>query len=139
MLKRRIGCSQRRVNNILSSSYDVFAVTEDRFRNSEFHIQTEAINVRDKEFTHEIGIIFARFLAYSKKKGSEDVTVNLVIDKDIAQQIDPDFVRVPLTLLSPTLFFTILFPFLLFLQPNAPVLLFFAENSILMGTAGLRE
>ena len=72
---------------------DVFAVTEDRFRNSEFHIQTEAINVRDKEFSHEVGIIFARFLAYSKEKGSEDVTVNLVIDKDIAQQIDPDFVK----------------------------------------------
>ena len=71
----------------------VFAVTEGRFRNSEFHIQTEAINVRDKEFTHEIGIIFARFLAYSKKKGSEDVTVNLVIDKEVAQQIDPDFVK----------------------------------------------
>ena len=72
---------------------DVFAVTEDRFRNSEFRVQTGAINVRDKEFTHEIGIIYARFLAYSKKKGSEDVTVNLVIDKEIAQQIDPDFVR----------------------------------------------
>lgn len=72
---------------------DVFAVTEGRFRNSEFQIQTGAIDVRDKEFTHEIGIIFARFLAYSKKKGSEDVTVNLVIDKEIAQQIDPDFVK----------------------------------------------
>ena len=70
----------------------VFAAPEGRFRNSEFHIQTETINVRDKEFTHEIGIISARFLAYSKKKGSEDVTVNLVIDKEIGQQIDPDFV-----------------------------------------------
>ena len=72
---------------------DVFATTEDRFRNSEFHIQTEAINIRDKEFTHEIGIIVARFLAYSKKKGSENVTVNLVMDKEIGQQIDPDFVK----------------------------------------------
>lgn len=72
---------------------DVFATNEDRFRNSEFHIQTEAINVRDKEFTHEIGIIVARFLAYSKKKGSENVTVNLVMDKEIGQQIDPDFVK----------------------------------------------
>ena len=65
----------------------VFAATEGRFLSSGFHIQTEAINVRDKEFTHEIGIIFARFLAYSKKKGSEDVTVNLVMDKEIGQQI----------------------------------------------------
>ena len=100
-IKIRLGGYVGKVDRLLAAACkqyteqldDVFAVTKGRFRNSEFHVQTEAINVRNKEFTHEIGIIFARFLTYSKKKDSEDVTVNLVIDKEVAQQIDPDFVK----------------------------------------------
>lgn len=72
---------------------DVFAVTEGRFRNSEFHIQTGTINIRDKDFTLEIGIISEKFLTYSKKKGSEDVTVSLLMEKELGRKIDPDFAR----------------------------------------------
>ena len=72
---------------------DVFAVTEGRFRNSEFQIQTGTINVRDKEFTHEIGIISEKLLTYSKEKGSEEVAASLLVEKELGRKIDPDFAR----------------------------------------------
>ena len=71
----------------------VFAATEGRFRNSEFHIQTGAIDIRDKEFKREMGIVPERLLSYSKKKGSEELTVSLLVEKELGRKIDPDFAR----------------------------------------------
>ena len=72
---------------------DVFAVTEGRFRNSEFYVQTEAIDIRDKEFKREMGIVPERLLSYSKKKGSDGLTVSLLVEKELGRKINPDFAR----------------------------------------------
>ena len=69
----------------------VFAATEGRFRNSEFHIEIEAIDIRDKEFKREMVIAQERFLRYSKEQGSEDLEVSLVVKRDQEREIDPFF------------------------------------------------
>ena len=69
----------------------IFVPADDRFRNSEFHIEMGAINIRDKEFTHEMEIGPERFLSYSKEKGSEELRVSLVVKKDQEREIDPFF------------------------------------------------
>ena len=79
----------KRYTNQLDSM--VFAATEGRFRNSEFHIEIEAIDIRDKEFKREMGIAHERFLRYSKEKGSEELTVSLVVKRGQEREIDPFF------------------------------------------------
>ncbi len=70
----------------------VFAATEGRFHNSEFHIEIEAIDIRDKEFKREMVISQERFLRYSKERGSEELTVSLVVvQRDQEREIDPFF------------------------------------------------
>ena len=69
----------------------VFAATEGRFRNSEFHIEIGAIDILEKEFKREIGIAQELLLAYSKRKGSEELTVSLVVEKELGRKIDPLF------------------------------------------------
>ena len=69
----------------------VFASTEGRFHNSDFHIEVEAIDIRNKEFKRELGIAQERFLRYSKEQGSEELTVSLVVQRDQEREIDPFF------------------------------------------------
>ena len=71
----------------------VLAAAEGRFRNSEFHIQTGAIDIHDKEFKREMGIVSDRLLTYAKEKGSEELTVSLLVEKELERKIDPDFAR----------------------------------------------
>ena len=66
----------------------VFAATEGRFSNTEFHIEIGAIDILEKEFKHEIGIAQERFLSYSKEKGSEELTVSLVVKRDQEREFD---------------------------------------------------
>ena len=84
----------------------VFAAAEGRFRNSEFHIQTSAIDIYDIEFEHEMRISQERFLRYSKEKGSEELTVSLVVKKDQEREIDPFFTeRVVKFIIGNAIFF----------------------------------
>ena len=71
----------------------VFAATEGRFLSSGFHIQTGAIDIRDKEFKREMGVVPERLLSYGKKKGSEELTVSLLVERELGPKIDPDFAR----------------------------------------------
>ena len=71
----------------------VLAAAEGRFRNSEFRIHTGTINIREKEFKREMGIVADRLLTYSKEKGSEELTVSLLVEKELGRKIDPDFAR----------------------------------------------
>ena len=66
----------------------VFAAPEGRFSNTEFHIEIGAIDIRDKELKHEMGIAQERFLSYSKEKGSEELTVSLVVKRDQEREFD---------------------------------------------------
>ena len=77
----------KRYTNQLDST--VFAAPEDQFRNSEFQIQTGAIDIRDKEIKGEIGIFPERPLTYLKEKGDEELTVVLGVKGD--REIDPYF------------------------------------------------
>ena len=73
--------------------HNVFAADKARFRKSEFHIRMEVTNLLNKEFEAEMGITQEPFLASSKKKGSEELTVTLEIKKDREREIDSDVVR----------------------------------------------
>ena len=84
----------------------VFAATEGRFRNSEFHIEIGAIDILEKEFKHEIGIAQERLLTYSKRKGSEELTVALAVEKDRGKEIDPLFAERAINfMISDVIFF----------------------------------
>ena len=71
----------------------VLAAAEGRFLNSEFQVQTGAIDIRDKEFKREMGIVSDRLLTCSKEKGSEELTMSLLVEKEFGRKIDPDFAR----------------------------------------------
>ena len=71
----------------------VFAAPEDHFRNSEFQIQTGAIDIRDKEVEREMEIFPDRPLTYSKKRGSEELTFALAVEGDREREIDPFFAQ----------------------------------------------
>ena len=71
----------------------VFAAPEDQFSNSEFHIQTGAIDIRNKEVEREMEIFPDRPLTYSKKKGSEELTLALAVEGDQERAIDPFFAQ----------------------------------------------
>ena len=55
--------------------------------NAEFHIQTGAIDIRDKEFNHEVRITQERILTCSKGKGSEELA--LTVERAKERKIDP--------------------------------------------------
>ena len=88
----------------------VFAASESRFRDSEFHIQTGAIDIRDKEFEHEIGLFPNRPLTYSKKKGSEEVTLALTVEGDQESTISPFFTESAIDFIISTTIFSDFFP-----------------------------
>ena len=71
----------------------VFTASEDRFSNTEFHIETGTIDILEKEFKREIGIAQEKFLTYSKRKGSEEMTVALAVEKERGTEIDSLFVE----------------------------------------------
>ena len=108
----------KRANRVLKNAckrytdrlYTVFAAPEDRFRDSEFHIQTGAIDIRDKEFEHEIGLFPGRSLTYSKKKGSEEVTLALTVEGDQERAIDPFFAKSAVDFIISVTIFSDFFP-----------------------------
>ena len=67
----------------------VFAAREGQFRNSEFHIEIGAVDIRDKEFTREIG----QRVTCSKEKGSEELTVALTVKEEPEREVDSIFLN----------------------------------------------
>ena len=88
----------------------VFAAVEGRFRNSEFQIQTGVIDIRDKEFKREMGIVADKLLTYSKEKSSEELTVSLLVEKELGRKIDPDFARSAINFIIGYAIFSDAFP-----------------------------
>ena len=84
----------------------VFAAPKSNFRNSNFHIQTEAIDIRNKEFKREIG----RHLTCSKTKGSDELTVALVVEGDQEREIDPFFAKSAINFIIRSIIFSDSFP-----------------------------
>ena len=68
---------------------DFFSAAEGQFSNSEFHLQLDIPNILDKELEGEIGIAQEKTFAYSKRKGSDELTVTLMMGKEQERQPDP--------------------------------------------------
>ena len=71
----------------------VFAATEGRFRNSEFHIQGLAIDLRDTDYEGTVGVDGLPLFTYMKRKGSEELTVAMSAETDRERKIDPFFAK----------------------------------------------
>lgn len=72
---------------------NVFAATEGRFSKSEFHIQVPSPNINDLEFEHEVGLPKEQILYFAKSKGSEEMTVTLVVKGDEKGKFENDFAK----------------------------------------------
>ena len=88
----------------------VFAAAEGRFSNTEFHIEIGAIDILEKEFKREIRIAQERFLTYSKRKGSEELTVALVVEKERGKEIDRLFAERAINFIIGNAIFSASFP-----------------------------
>ena len=88
----------------------VFAVHEGMFNKSEFHIQTGAIDIRDKEFNHEVGITQERILTCSKGKGSEELIVTLTVERAKERKIDPILAESAINFIISNVIFSTSFP-----------------------------
>ena len=72
----------------------VFATTEGRFRNSEFHIQGLAIDLRDRDYEGTVKFDKLPLFTYEKRKGSEELTFAMSVKTDRERKIDPFFVKI---------------------------------------------
>ena len=72
----------------------VFAATEGRFRNSEFHIQGLAIDLRDKDYEGTVRFDKLPLFTYEKRKGSEELTFAMPVKTDRERKTDPFFVKI---------------------------------------------
>ena len=84
---------------------DVFSAAEGQFSKSEFRLELEKPNILDKEIKGEIGIAQENTLAYSKRKGSDELTVSLVMGKEQERHIDPSFVNIVVNVIISNVIF----------------------------------
>ncbi len=73
--------------------HKTFAASEGAFQNSEFHLVTDEIDIRDKEFYSRIKIHQGPSLIFSKSKGSEELTLASGIGEERERKIDTDSVK----------------------------------------------
>ena len=88
----------------------IFAASEDRFRKSKFRVEIGAINISDKAFKREIEVTQERSFTYSKRKGSEELTVTLVVERGQEREIDPDFAKGVISLIIGNVIFSDFLP-----------------------------
>ncbi len=62
---------------------EFFAASEGTFQNSEFHLFTDEIDLRQKEFNGRVESPQGASFIISKRKGAEDLTLTLEIEKEI--------------------------------------------------------
>ena len=86
----------------------IFAATEGRFRNSEFQIQTEAIDPLNTEFTGTIGTGQEPLLTYSKNQDSQEIIFTLAVEKE--REIDSVFAERAIRLTISKVIFPDSFP-----------------------------
>ncbi len=86
MTGRILARACRRFSNSLDN---VFSAAEGKFSNSEFHLKLGNFNILDKELNGEIEIAQERNVAYSKRRGSDELTIALMIGKEHGKRINP--------------------------------------------------
>ena len=67
----------------------VFAAPEGQFNHSRFSVRTPAINLLDREYRGTISVDRVPFFTYFKKKGSEELTVALSVERKREKETDP--------------------------------------------------
>ena len=90
--------------------YNIFAAPEGAFQNSEFNVQLSVINLLDKAFTREMGIFQERLFRYSMHKGSEELTVTLVMETEDGRDINSDFAKEIINFIIASTLFSHSFP-----------------------------
>ena len=70
----------------------IFAASEGTFQNSEFHLMTDEINIRDKEFNSRLTNFNPVFI-FAKGKGSEEVILTSQVREKRERKIDTDSVK----------------------------------------------
>ena len=71
----------------------IFAASEGRFRNSEFHIQTEIPDTHSTKHEGKVEIEQAPVFTYLKRLWSDELTVTLTVDRERERQINPLFAQ----------------------------------------------
>ena len=88
----------------------VFAAPEGRFRNSKFHIRTEVPNILSNGHEGTIGLNRVPVFTSSKKRGSEELTVTLVVEREREREIDPLFAKETINFIIGNAIFSDSFP-----------------------------
>ena len=84
----------------------VFAVHEDRFNQSEFHVEIRCPDIFNKEIErNRVG-----FATYSKNKGSKELTVALVVQEERGREIDLDYAKAVINFIISDAIFSDSFP-----------------------------
>ena len=71
----------------------IFAASEGTFQTSKFHLITEEIDIRDKQFNSLISNLERPNFIFSKGKGSEEVTLASRIKAEGKKEVDTDSVK----------------------------------------------
>ena len=87
----------------------IFAAREGTFPNGEFHLHIGENNIHNKEINRKIELPQGGNFEYSKPKGSELLTVTVVIEKE-QREIDPDFARIVVEIIITDAIFSDSFP-----------------------------
>lgn len=67
----------------------IFAAQTDQFRDSEFHIQIEPLDILDKEYERKLRTANELLFTCLKSKGSTDLTVTLLVERERGREIVP--------------------------------------------------
>ena len=73
--------------------HKIFAAPEDTFQDSEFHLVTDEIDIRNKKFNSIISSLENPAFIFSKGKGSEEVILTSRIGAEPEREIDTDSVK----------------------------------------------
>ena len=88
----------------------VFAAPEGQFRSSGFHLQLDIPNIIDKALEGEIGITQGKTFAYSKRKGSDELAVTLMMGKEQERQPDQSLANIVINVIIRNAIFADSFP-----------------------------
>ena len=107
MAERMLAIACRRYTTRLD---DVFSAAEGQFSNSEFHLRLCTSNILDKELKGEIAITQGKTFAYSKRKGSDELTVTLMMGKEQERQPDQSLANIAINVIIRNAIFADSFP-----------------------------
>ena len=73
--------------------HKIFAAPEDSFQNSEFHLVTDEINIRNKNFNSILTSLQNPAFIFSKSKGSKEAILAARIEEEEEREIDTESIK----------------------------------------------